>query len=120
MLVTPTYDDTESNVGLGEVASLFLLVVPVAGWALGMVLVWRSTVWDKRAKVIATLFGPGGVPTIISLVILQATHSRGKTSIAGSEQSIGIAVAALVVTLSFASLVYLGSRLRSSQPIDVP
>lgn len=114
------YDDTESAVGLGEVASLFLLVVPIAGWAFAMYLVWRSTVWDRRAKVIATLFGPGGIPTIISLVALQATNARGKTSVAGSEQSIGISVAALIVTASFASIVYLGVRLRSAQPIDVP
>jgi hypothetical protein len=117
--VALTYDDTESTVGLGEVASLFLLIVPLAGWAVAMYLVWRSTVWDKRAKVIATIFGPGGIPTVLSIIILQAAHARGKTNLAGGEQSAAIAIAAVIVVGSFASIVYLGTRLRPTQPIDV-
>lgn len=117
--MTSSHTDAESSIGLGEVASLFLLIVPIAGWALGIYLVWRSAVWNTRAKVIATAFGPGGIPTVLSLIILQATDARGKTSAAGSEQKLGIALSAMLVTASFASIVYLGSRLRPTQPIDV-
>jgi len=68
---------------------------------------------------IATLFGPGGIPTMLSIVILQVAHARGKTNLAGGEQSVAILVAATIVIASFASIVYLGTRLRPTQPIDV-
>lgn len=36
------------------------VVVPVLGWITGVVLLWRSTAWTMREKLIGTLAPPGG------------------------------------------------------------
>jgi uncharacterized membrane protein len=108
---TPLLDD-EATVPFPEVAALFLLIVPVVGWVIGIVIAWRSAIWDRRAKLAATVLGPGGLPTFVSAVLLSVTHARGKTSTAGSGEAVAIAVAACIVVASFASIVYLGVRLR--------
>jgi hypothetical protein len=118
MLVTAV-DDHEVTVPFPEVATLFLLIVPVVGWLLGVVIAWRSAVWTTRDKVVATVLGPGGLPTLASVLILDATHAKGAMSSAGTSQAVGIAVAAAIVAASFASIVYLGVRLRSAQTIAV-
>ena len=40
-----------------EVIALVLLMIPFAGWATGVVLVWMSRVWSTRDKIIATIGG---------------------------------------------------------------
>ena len=113
------HDDSELTVPFPEVATLFLLIVPVLGWLVGMVVVWRSAIWTARDKVIATVLGPGGLPTLVSVIVLDATHAKGKMSTAGTSEAVGIAIAAAVITASFASVVYLGVRLRTAQTIAV-
>lgn len=114
-----TLDHDDLTVPFPEVATLFLLIVPVVGWLLGVVIAWRSAIWTTRDKVVATVLGPGGVPTLLSVVILDATNAKGKTSTAGSTEAIGIAIAAAILVASFASVVYLGVRLRTAQTIAV-
>jgi hypothetical protein len=51
-----------------EVATLFLLpiggvAIPVAGWLVGVVLLWQSNAWTRRDKLIGTLVIPGGLLT---------------------------------------------------------
>lgn len=36
-------------------------IVPVAGWMLGVVLLWISSAWTRRDKLIGTLLLPGGL-----------------------------------------------------------
>ncbi len=36
------------------------VVIPVVGWAAGVVLLWSSSTWRGRDKVVGTLFFPGG------------------------------------------------------------
>jgi hypothetical protein len=112
-------DDHELTVPFPEVATLFLLIVPVLGWLLGTVIAWRSAIWTLRDKWVATLLGPGGLPTLVSVLVLDATHAKGKMSTAGTSESIGIAVAAAIILVAFASVVYLGVRLRTAQTIAV-
>lgn len=52
--------------GVIEVAALILLpigafVLPLIGWIIGVVLLWVSSVWTTRDKVIGTLVVPGGL-----------------------------------------------------------
>jgi hypothetical protein len=52
--------------GALEVVALVLLaigglVVPVAGWLLGVALLWASGVWTVREKLLGTLVMPGGL-----------------------------------------------------------
>jgi hypothetical protein len=112
-------DDDELTVPFPEVAALFLLIVPIVGWLVGVVIAWRSAIWTTRDKVVATVLGPGGLPTLLSVLVLDATHAKGKMSTAGTSEAIGILVAAGIIVLSFASVVYLGVRLRTAQTIAV-
>ena len=114
-----TLDDHELTVPFAEVATLFLLIVPIVGWLLGTVIAWRSAIWTRRDKVIATVLGPGGVPTLVSVLVLDVTHAKGRLSTAGTSEAIGIAVAAAIMVVAFASVVYLGVRLRTAQTIAV-
>jgi hypothetical protein len=114
-----TLDDHEVTVPFPEVATLFLLVVPVVGWLVGVVIAWRSTIWTRRDKVIATALGPGGAPTLISVILLDVADAKGKLSSAGTSEAVAIALAAAIVAASFACVVYLGVRLRSAQTIAV-
>jgi hypothetical protein len=115
-----TFDDHDDlTVPFPEVATLFLLIVPVVGWLVGIVVAWRSTIWSTRDKVVATVLGPGGVPSLLSVLVLDVTHAKGKMSTAGTSEAIGIAIAAAILVASFASVVYLGVRLRSAQTIAV-
>ena len=114
-----TIDHDDLTVPFPEVATLFLLIVPVLGWLLGMVIAWRSAIWTRRDKVVATVLGPGGLPTLLSVLVLDATHAKGKMSSAGTSEAVGIAIAAAILVASFASVVYLGVRLRTAQTIAV-
>ena len=65
------------------------------------------------------MLGPGGLPTLISVVLLDATDAKGTLTSATTAQAAAIAVSAVIVAASFASVVYLGVRLRSNQTIAV-
>ncbi|MEA3055691.1 MAG: hypothetical protein QOD30_1123 [Actinomycetota bacterium] len=114
-----TLDHDDITAPFPEVATLFLLIVPVVGWVLGVVIAWRSAIWTRRDKIVATVVGPGGLPTLLSVLVLDATHAKGKMSTAGTSEAVGIAVAAALLVASFASVVYLGVRLRTAQTIAV-
>lgn len=55
------------------------LVVPVVGWAAGVFLLWTSTAWRTRDKVIGTLVVPGGLG---SLLLEGVRHSSAIVAIA--------------------------------------
>jgi disulfide bond formation protein DsbB len=112
-------DDHEVTVPFPEVATLFLLIVPIVGWLLGVVIAWRSTVWTTRDKVVATVLGPGGLPTLVSVVLLDVTDAKGTLTSPSASQALGMGLAAAIVAASFASIVYLGVRLRANQTIAV-
>lgn len=67
-----------------EVGALVLLLVggvvlPVVGWLAGVVLLWISTVWTTREKVIGTLVVPGGLGLALFVglgVAVTATSAR--------------------------------------------
>jgi hypothetical protein len=58
-----------------EVAALVLLLVggvilPFVGWFIGVILLWVSTVWSPRDKIIGTLVVPGGLLPAFALPLL--------------------------------------------------
>lgn len=63
-----------------DIATIVLLliggiVIPVLGWLIGAVLLWTSTAWRAKDKLIATLFVPGGLLT--PLLLLAVPVSTG-------------------------------------------
>jgi uncharacterized membrane protein len=64
--VTPQPEPRKSGAGALEIAALIMLLVgglilPLVGWLIGVVLLWISTAWNTRDKLIGTLVVPGGL-----------------------------------------------------------
>lgn len=120
----------ERRSGAVEVVALILLliggiVIPVIGWLVGVVLLWISSAWTARQKLLGTLVVPGGLALPASLLLF-ATSSGGtcyQQSIPGardqmlcsnggsSGQVVGSIVVALLAAASIATIVYLGRRM---------
>jgi len=98
-----------------EVIAIVLLVIPFAGWVVGVVLVWLSRLWTTRDKLIGTLGGMSWVLAGLGTVMTSAGGSRavGSAPLGPSETSLMEVV--LVVTpfvLPVIAAIYLGFRLR--------
>src|SRR6185503_1571066 len=81
-----------------EVIAIVLLVIPFAGWVVGVVLVWLSRLWTTRDKLIGTLGGMSWVLAGLGTVMTSAGGSRavGSAPLGPSETSLMAVV--LVVT----------------------
>jgi len=107
------------------------VVLPVAGWLIGVVLLWLSKCWSARDKLIATLVVPGGLlPAIylaLSGVTTEVCRTRSVTSAQGARTTVsqvctgGMSTGGRVAAIAFelflilapiATAVYLGRRLQ--------
>lgn len=61
------------------------LIVPIAGWFIGVVLLWVSSAWNVRDKVIGTLFVPGGLGLSIFVLLGAATLGGGSSSVSSCD-----------------------------------
>jgi HAAS len=89
-----------------EIAALILLpfggvIVPLAGWFLGVFFLWLSEAWTLRDKLIGTLVVPGGL--LLPLVLL---------TIGGGANVLFVVLVALLLLAPFAAAGYLALRLR--------
>lgn len=57
------------------------IVVPFLGWLVGAVLLWTSTAWTAKDKIIATLLVPGGLLAPILLGGIAASTTSGSGSV---------------------------------------
>lgn len=53
------------------------LIIPLAGWFIGVIALWISRVWTTRDKLIGTFLVPGGLalPMFLSAFAMSAGHS---------------------------------------------
>lgn len=120
----------ERRSGALEVVALVLIllggvVVPVIGWLVGVVLLWISSAWTARQKLLGTLVVPGGL-ALPAGILLFATSSEsacyqqpfpggGDEMICSSGsiggQILGSIVVALLGAASIATVIYLGRRM---------
>jgi uncharacterized membrane protein len=116
--------------GALDVVALILLllggvVVPVIGWLVGVVLLWISSAWTARQKLLGTLVVPGGLALPAGLLLF-ATSSKStcyQQPIPGAQDQMictsgssgGQIVASIIVALlgaaSIATVIYLGRRM---------
>ena len=98
-----------------EVIAIVLLVIPFAGWVVGVVLVWLSRLWTTRDKLVGTLGGMSWVLAGLGTVMTSAGGSRavGSAPLGPSETSL-MAVVLVVIpfVLPVLAAIYLGFRLR--------
>jgi uncharacterized membrane protein len=121
--------------GFLEIAALVLLLaggllLPVAGWLIGVALLWASSVWNTRDKLIGTLVVPGGLALPLALFFLGSSLEPGRSCILDPEtgreisctgtsdatsltEVLGIVLFALLVLAPFVTTAYLARRMRS-------
>ena len=98
-----------------EVIAIVLLVIPFAGWVVGVVLVWLSRLWTTRDKLIGTLGGMSWVLAGLGTVMTSAGGSRavGSAPLGPSETSLmAVVLVAAPFVLPVVAAIYLGFRLR--------
>ena len=118
---------------VGAVEILALILTPII-WPAGVVLMWASSAWTTRQKLLGTLVVPGGYPAVffvVPLVFLQpsliytcggGTDSGGTviaTTCTGPQwwqyvlgfAALGLSLAALIAPVAVG--IYLATRLRS-------
>jgi uncharacterized membrane protein len=120
----------ERRSGALDVVALVLIllggvVIPVVGWLVGVVLLWISSAWTARQKLLGTLVVPGGL-ALPAGILLFATSSEsacyqqpvlggGDEMICSSGstggQILGSIVVALLGAASIATVIYLGRRM---------
>lgn len=124
--------------GFRETATLIMLLVgglvlPLIGWLVGVMLLWSSSVWNTRDKLIGTLVVPGGLGLSLFLFFTLGSSSGGGSGVCELDPGTGreinctqappdtpsltdILAIALVVVLLVAPIVstaYLAWRMRS-------
>ena len=98
-----------------EVIAIALLVIPFAGWVVGVVLVWISRLWTTRDKLIGTLGGMSWLLAGVGVVMTSAGGSRavGSAPLGPSETNlVGVVLVVAPFVLPIAAAIYLGFRLR--------
>jgi uncharacterized membrane protein len=115
--------------GLEIAAVVFLLigglVIPLVGWFVGVVLLWVSSAWTPRDKLIGTLVVPGGLALPAWLFFFGVGSSSvcttgpgGSGTVCSHETVIGTPVVLLTTTLVIAPIltaIYLIRRVRGSR-----
>ena len=72
-----------------DIAAIILLligglVLPFVGWFIGVVLLWSSTAWRTKDKLIGTLLVPGGLFTPFVLLFVSVFAVSGTSECAAS------------------------------------
>jgi hypothetical protein len=111
--------------GALDVVALILLliggvVVPLIGWLVGVVLLWSSSVWTAREKLIGTLVVPGGLALPFFLTVYGGSSeicvemSGGEVSCTGglspTRQVLMIALLVVLVVAPVATAIFLARR----------
>ena len=121
----------ERRSGAVEIVALILLliggiVIPVIGWLVGVVLLWISSAWTARQKLLGTLVVPGGLALPVGLLLVTTSsetcfeqpipigRDQGQmvcSSGGSSGQIVGSIVVAVLAAASIAVVIYLGRRM---------
>jgi Kef-type K+ transport system membrane component KefB len=56
---------------------LFGSLLLIAGWFIGIVLLWTSDQWNRRDKIIGTLLLPGGIPVALLFALIAGARFGG-------------------------------------------
>jgi hypothetical protein len=115
-----------------DAVTVFLLlaggvIVPVAGWVVGAVMLLGSRRWTPRDKLVGLLVWPGGLALAVGLIVFAPTqqcvylddsagHRRGDGQCTGTAIPgwIGIPLLVLAIIGPLATAVYLSRRARQA------
>ena len=118
----------DSGSGFLEIAAVVL--TPLL-WPIGVILLWTSTAWNTRDKLIGTLVPPGGYIGVSLLLFAPALSYTSSSTCAqpptgpmtctyqgppGWLSAIGAVVGIFILVLPILTAIYLGVRLRQRNP----
>ena len=100
------------------IASLLVggLIVPGIGWFLGVILLWVSSVWTARDKILGTLLVPGGLaaPLAFGAFAIGASSCIGGPGCTGETELtfpvVGTVLLVLLALAPIAMAIYLGRK----------
>lgn len=100
------------------IASLLVggLIVPVLGWLLGVVLLWASSAWNTRDKILGTLVVPGGLaaPLYLGIVAVGASSCIDGPGCTGESEVVfpgaAMILIGVLVLASISMAIYLGRK----------
>jgi len=111
-----------------EVAAIILLpfggvIIPVAGWFVGVFFLWVSDAWTRRDKLIGTLIVPGGLLSPLMLLTIAGISSGSScsgnaggrltcTGGGGGSHVLLIVLLSALLAAPLSSALYLALRLR--------
>lgn len=82
----PSAERVRTSTGRESLSILLLLVggfLLGVGWIIGVVMLWTSTVWNRRDKLIGTFLLPGGLLPLFFLLRAVADTSGSTTKVCG-------------------------------------
>jgi hypothetical protein len=112
-----TAQAARSGPGTVEWAAIGLLlvggfVIPVAGWMLGVALLWISRAWTVREKLVGTFVLPGGLMAPFAVMVAASSVTLQLSSIAAA------ALLAALCVIPVGTAVFLARRARRPLPAD--
>jgi hypothetical protein len=103
--------------------SIGSLVLPFAGWAVGVALLWGSEVWSRGEKWLGTLVAPGGLGGLywlFELISVDCISTGRGERCTGEVSDLAYAVAATAFVATAVCVIYLAIRrnIRSNAAAD--
>jgi hypothetical protein len=103
--------------------SIGSLAIPVAGWAIGVALLWGSEVWSRGEKWLGTLVAPGGMGGlywIFELISEDCVSTNRGERCTGQVPAFAEALAGVAFITTAACVIYLAIRrnIRSNAAAD--
>lgn len=90
------------------------LIVPALGWVLGVVLLWASSAWNTRDKVLGTLVIPGGLAApvfyMLTAVSSQTCIAPSNAGCGEAAELVGQGVLVVLVVSPILVAIYLGRK----------
>jgi hypothetical protein len=99
-------------------------VIPILGWAIAVILLWRSRVWSTGEKLLGTLLPPGGLSVILVLLVTGSSScteagGAGRPTIerctGGLPGAVGVALLIAFVITGIATPTFLARRAAASR-----
>lgn len=112
--------DHSAPPGSYEWAAIFLLLFGGLrwgiGWIAGLILLWSSSLWTTRDKLIGTLVVPGGLGASVYFVLIANFGIGGCFSCTDGPNTavrlLGLGIAVLLLLAPIATAIYLARRAR--------
>lgn len=93
------------------------IIIPLVGWIIGVILLWRSPIWTTKEKIAATTIWPGGYLAVSYVAIMMLQDAASPTSVSPTVTSLVVIAMGAVALAPVSVVMALAVRmLRRTQP----